>query len=322
MTEATVDAVAPPTQAEQIKDAIDSVFLRFDHVDRLNEELEACYRSGARRAKPRHLVIFGESGSGKTRLLENFADRYPDQQLADRTLIRVLFAKMPSNPTPRKIVKAIQLALGSPFAGKGEDEDQLQHIKTLFWECGVNVVLMDEVSHLVDRGREKTHYKFGDALKEVVDELKVPFVLTGIPRLKKLFEVNEQLRNRFGRRRTIKPFTLATVEGAKVFRSTVKSFQRRLEPLETIDLTSEEILPCIYFACNGLLRPLVELLKEAVDLACGSKRRAITLATLHRAFLNAIWDEAPEERNPFSPKFNGMPLTGPGEPYAVPERDR
>lgn len=322
MSQATVEAVAPPTEAERIKDSLDTVFLRFDHVDQLNEELEACYRTGARRAKPRHLVIFGESGCGKTRLLENFADRYRRERLSDRWLIPLLFVKMPSNPTPRKIVKAIQIALGSPFAGKGEDEDQIKHINTLFSECGVNLVLMDEVSHLVDRGREKTHYKFGDALKEVVDELKVPFVLTGIPRLKKLFDVNEQLRNRFSRRRTIKRFSIATAQGARAFRSAVKSFQRRLEPLEVLDLTSEELLPRVYFACNGLLRPLVELLKEAVDLAHASKaKKAITLGTLRQAFLSAIWDEAPEERNPFSEKFNGMPLTGAGEPYAVPERD-
>jgi len=322
MAEATTVEVASANSAEVIKDALDSVFLLFDHVDQLNQELEACYRSGARRGKPRHLVIFGDSGCGKTRLLENFAERYPRRELDDRTQIRVLFVKMPSNPTPRKIVKAIACALGSPFAGKGEDEDQLRHLRTLFWECGVNLLLFDEVSHLVDRGREKTHYKFGDALKEVVDALCVPFVLTGIPRLKKLFDVNEQLRGRFGRRRHIRPFSIATANGVKIFRRAVMSFQKKIAPMVTIDLTSEEMLPRIFFATNGLLRPLVELLKEAVDLAHGSKTGAITLAILDRAFHNSIWNDVTEVRNPFSTQFNTIPLTGAGEPYAIPERDR
>jgi len=322
MSEVLDIEVPAATEAEDIKDRLDTVFLRFEYIDELNKELEACYRAGERRAaKQRHLVIFGDSGSGKTRLLVNFALRYPPRELADRTQIRVLFVKMPSNPTPRKIVKAIHTALGSMFAGKGDDDDQLRHAKTLCWECGVNLIVMDEVSHLVDRGREKTHYKFGDALKEVVDALEVSFVLTGIPRLKRLFEVNEQLRGRFGRRRHIRPFSIATAGQAKVFRRAVGAFVKRISPLQSVDLLSDEILPRIWFATNGLLRPLVELLKEAVDLAYVSKHREIDLAILAMAFLNVVWHEAPEHRNPFNATFNTLPLTANGEPYALPERD-
>ena len=318
------EVIAKPqlTEAELTKQNLDEVFLRFEHVDKLNAELEASYRSGVLRGKPRHLVIFGDSGAGKTRLLEKFAARYPRVELPDRTLIPVLFVTMPSNPTPRKIVRSILTALGSPFANKGEDEDQLKHLQKLCEKCEVNLILMDEVSHLVDRGREKTHYKFGDALKEVVDSIKIPVVLSGIPRLRRLFEVNEQLRGRFGRRRHIKPFSLSQRDMAISFRRAVGTFQSKLLPLGTIDLTTKEVLPRVLFASNGLLRPIVEILKEAADLGFASSKREINLAKLEKAFRNVVWDEAPDERNPFSAKFNFLPLTGSGEPYAIPQRDR
>ncbi len=127
--------------------------------------------------------------------------------------------------------------------------------------------------------------------------------------------------SRFGRRRYIRPFSIVDAGKAKVFRGTVNSFQKRLAPLEYVDMTSQEMLPRFYFASNGLLRPLVEVLKEAVDLAYASKKRGVTLGTLQSAFRNVIWQEAPDNRNPFHPTFDTLPLTNHGEPYAVPERD-
>lgn len=317
----TIETPAPTDLADSIKDALDATFLRVAHVKNLLAELDACLRTGQRRAMPRHLVIFGDSGVGKSKLLKVFAGMHPRRELADRSVIPVLQAPMPSLPTPKRIVVALLKAMGSPFATKGKDDEPMDQLKTLCTACGVQLILFDEVSHLVDRGREKTHYKYGDALKEVVDALGLPFVLTGIPRLTKLFDVNEQLRGRFSRRRTIKPFSIVGVEKLEEFRSVVHSFQAKFKGIDSIDLTTQELLPRVFMATNGLLRPLVDLLKEAVDRAAPTKGRLLTVATLEAAFDAAIWNEAPKTRNPFAKDFDFVPLIQTGEPYATPERD-
>ena len=102
----------------------------------------------------------------------------------------------------------------------------------------------------------------------------------------------------------------------------VKSFESKLVGLDCIDLTSAEILPRMYFATNGLLRPLVELLKEAADIATATKSLRVDLDVLSKAFHDALWNDAPDHRNPFHVKFNTLALTANGEPYAIPERDR
>lgn len=317
----TNEAVARAELAESINDALDASFLRVKHVNRLLVELEACLRLGRRKAKPRHLVILGESGIGKTTLLRVFSRLYPPRDVEDRTLIPVLWASLPSNPTPKRIVASLLEAMGSPFAAKGKGDEPMTQLMTLLDACGVQLVLLDEVSHLVDRGRERTHYRYGDALKEIVDALGIPVVLTGIPRLKRLFDVNEQLRGRFSRRRVIKPFSIVGKDDINEFRSVVRSLQAKAKEVEAVDLTSKEMLPRIHMATNGLWRPLIDLLKEAVDLAVIGGEREITLGCMEKAFRGAIWNEASPERNPFSKKFNFVPLTMEGEPYAVPERN-
>ena len=136
-----------------------------------------------------------------------------------------------------------------------------------------------------------------------------------------MLEVNEQLRGRFNRCRTLKPFSLSVKESAADFRGAVQAFSNELLGIEAVDLSGEGVLPQLFMATNGLLKPLVELLKDAVDLAMCTSRPAIKLDTLAAAFRSALWEEAPPERNPFEKGFNGYPLIKPGEPYAVPERD-
>ena len=41
---------------------------------------------------------------------------------------------------------------------------------------------------------------FADWLKHLIDEVGVPTVLLGLPRLESLLQINEQLRRRFSRR--------------------------------------------------------------------------------------------------------------------------
>jgi GTPase SAR1 family protein len=309
-----------PRTAAGIKDALDANFMLFIQVQQLLAELDRSLDSGVRRAPARHLVILGGSGVGKSCLLEHFLSKHPRVETEDRTLVPVLLASMPATPTQRRILEALIGALDPALPAKGSIEGLKHQLLTLCNACGVSLIVMDEASHMVDRGQERTHYLVGDALKEVVDFLGRPFVLAGIPRLKRLFEVNEQLRRRFNRCRTLKPFSLTVKESAADFRGAVQAFANELVGIETVDLAGQGVLPQMFVATNGLLKPLVDLLKDAVDLAMSMSRPAIKLETLAAAFRSAIWQEAPRERNPFDDKFNGFPLINPGEPYAAPER--
>ena len=306
--------------ALEINAALDAKFMLFSGVQAIVEELELSLATSKHGGTPRHLAILGPSGVGKTALLHYFLRRHPRVEEEERTFIPVLLAQMPATPTRIRILQALVAAFDPKLVVNKDEAKLTSQVQTLCDACGVRMVLFDESSHMVDRGRERTHYLVGDALKTIVDELGRPFVLVGIPRLKRLLDVNEQLRGRFSRHRTLQPFTLADPGQAREFRGAVAGFAEEIKGIECIELTGEQVLPLLYLSCNGYLRPMVDLLKEAVNLALKKRGGVISMTTLAVAFSGALGEGLADCRNPFSPSFDGYPLINEGEPYAPTER--
>ncbi|ODV42736.1 hypothetical protein AWV79_24250 [Cupriavidus sp. UYMMa02A] len=69
-------------------------------------------------------------------------------------------------------------------------------MKDALIRAGVRVILFDEANHLIDKGHRISARLVGDWFKDLGDELNVTCVLAGIPKLAKLLDANEQLRNR------------------------------------------------------------------------------------------------------------------------------
>ncbi|MNJ87962.1 Bacterial TniB protein [compost metagenome] len=147
-----------------------------------------------------HLLIFGESGTGKSSICNWVATRYERSSLSDREVIPVLVVSIPAAATISGIVSAMLKSLGDPFPDHGTTTARNSRVVTLCRECRVIAILFDEAQHLHDRGQWATHYMVGDWLKALIDKIAVPTTFLGLPRLEQLLQVNEQLRRRFSRR--------------------------------------------------------------------------------------------------------------------------
>jgi hypothetical protein len=144
----------------------------------------------------------------------------------------------------------------------------------------------------------------------------MPIALVGIPRLKVLLEVNEQLADRVREVVTVEPFGVD--ERCKNQMVTaLEAFDKLLDGVDRIKLTDPVNARRIAFATAGRLRRIRRLLVESVLLAGQQEKPRIDLPLLADVFRQHIFKGAPDERNPFVPdKFNDRPLIAPGEPYA------
>ena len=299
-----------------ITNAIKTSFIRFDHVNTLLERMGDIYTTNRDNAEAENLFIIGESGVGKSRLLEKFVSNYPRKIHAEFTEIPVLYVKVPSTGSIDNLLGAILNSMGSPFWDKGKIASRTAQLLSLLNSCKVQMVILDEANHLIDKGGSITHHKIADWLKSLTDDAKIPFILCGIPRSLKLLDKNDQLRSRFRQVITIRPFSMETPETQKQFYSALKTFSKLLMEVSCIDLTSEETAKALIYATAGRLRDIRRLLVRSVELGFKNTKKKITYLELSKAFAEVIFANAPKGRNPFEKGFEAYPLIKPGEPFA------
>ncbi len=143
----------------------------------------------------------------------------------------------------------------------------------------------------------------------------IPFVLVGIPRVKTLLNVNEQLADRVSQVFVVEPFGVDERCNNKMIVA-LQSFDSLLDGIDRIPLSEFENARRFAFATAGRLRRIRRILVAAVLSLEKKKEPRIDLPLLAEVFRTHIYPGATDNRNPFVPdKFDGLPLTAPGEPY-------
>ena len=177
----------------EIKFEIEQLFELFPQVKVVQSLIRDLARSPWVDAEPSILLLVGESGVGKTRVLTRTANEFPRIEHETFTEIRVLYVRVPADCTYSNLIIGILRALGTALISGGADRDRLRQIKTLLKNCGVRVLILDDANQMVDRGRSRSHYRLGDLVREITDDTRVHLVLSGVPRLWRMVNLNEQL---------------------------------------------------------------------------------------------------------------------------------
>lgn len=311
----TADTSLRPTITD-----IRSNFIYFHHVKHLLARLERMYEYQCSSDEPDHLMLVGESGVGKSALLEKYVAKHPPIQHEEFTEVPVLYVPLGQSPTPRILASTILQRLGDPKWNLGREIELTARLVFLIKQCRVRIVIIDEANHLVDRGGEKTLHTAADWLKRLVDATRVSFVIAGIPRVRRLLATNDQLRDRFREVVEIDRFSVATQFTEREFRSVLKVYKGYLRQLPTVDIASGAFAQLMAFATDGRLRDIRRLLVRAVELAYEQHSPRLTDLVLAEAFRAVIYPGSPDDRNPFLKAFNMMPLVKLDEPFSPVER--
>jgi DNA transposition AAA+ family ATPase len=299
---------------------IESSFIYFPYVKRILMALDRLRERQRGIGMARHIVLLGESGVGKSTLFNRYVEKHPRIVHEELTEVPVLLAELDQSPTPKRMAGTLLEALGDHKWDVGKEDQLTARLVLLIERCRVRLVILDEANHLIDRGGEKTLHNSGDWIKRLANKTRVPFVLAGIPRTKRLFATNDQVRDRFREVIAIDRFSVANKSAEHEFRSTLKVFKGYLRELPTIDLSGVAITRQFAFATDGRLRDIQNLLARAVELAYEQPDPRLTVAVLAEAFRTVIYPGSPDKRNPFHKAFNEMPLVKGDEPFAPVER--
>lgn len=228
---------------------------------------------------PRVEGLIGPSRAGKSMLMEALEQAYPAARVGIVRRVPVLRVKLPPGITPKLFPAELLKVLKVPIPTRVQTASELMgRVCEQFRLAGTRVLLLDEASHFVEPGARLPPRAAGDMLKSLSEDASLTIIATGIPRLERLFQANEQLRLRASARRLFSPYNFAEAEDRKAFAQCVKTYANLFEQFGwPIDVDFAALVKQCYFHCGGLVGVLSAFMRELSIRKRDESPRPLTL---------------------------------------------
>ena len=303
------------TKTERI-DLVEHLVLYHARFNTLLERIDYCARfGGAIESKnPPCLAILGHTGAGKTTLLDVWLEKAPLRTTvtSEGTIIPYLYVPVLSSPKKKGAVAAFLRALHDPNPSRGTEWNMIMRVHNLIKRCKVQVIFVDEFQHLRDKdaGRSgRVVHAIADFLKDIINQTHVPMILVGkLGEAEEILDSNSQLARRVGTPVVLEPFewNRGEPDTIKEFRTLMRDIDRAL-PLDPSHLDNEEIAFRFFYASEGYLGWIMEIIREAAIRAIDKDCHCLNLPLLEAAYNARIagTEIGRGKVNPFSPgKFS------------------
>lgn len=288
------------TAREQVDNQVDSFIVNHDFFVNAKKELQRCMDSCNKTREPRCIPIYGPSGCGKSTMIETFADDYPAIKHDMSWERPVVVVEVPSNPTPRTMASEVLKQQGDPLYHQGTEVQMTARIVAFAKEQKTRLFIFDEMQVLIDRESAKLNYKVAEWLKRLINQARKPIVVVGLDKTEQLFLANEQLRRRFRAPFFMSSLDWHNLKRRKVLKGFLKAIGEKLDLEEGLKLSSGDMVFRFYCATNGLVGYIMDLIREAHDLASECHDPVIQKSHLAKAYVNVVCGNHLVGVNPFT----------------------
>ena len=250
------------------------------------EALDAVRRAHATSGvKPKGTIIFGDSGVGKTTLIDEYLRDHPRTEEIDGTRVPVIAIETDSAQNVKAITEELLDALGVPYPSRSTQKSLFRIMKRAFEDLGVELVFFDEFQEVLPQ-KTKDSPHIMRFIKRAMNETKIPWVLVGTDQTQKVLEMGDnQLRRRFSGAYRLKPFSIRTQQDRENFKTYISFLQSAL-PFECRHLTEEIHLSRIYLTTSGIPGFIANLFEQLVEIHEGDG--PVTLKLLAEAHRRAF----------------------------------
>jgi hypothetical protein len=266
------------THAKELRRRIEDCELQHANFDELFVYLKRRIDDALEGFGSRIEWVVGPSRVGKTMLIRALARNYPERKESGQRSVPVLFVPVPSGISPLLLPTTVLEALGVPLPAKGLTTGAMVgRMNAQLRLASTRVILFEEASHLVDVGTRVLPRAAGDWFKTLSDNLNITMVLTGVPRLERLFESNEQLRLRASARREFRPYDSRSPDEHRAFAASVRTYADLFKDAGwPIELSLGDLVPQCYLLSGGLIGIVSRFMQELATQVAYERPRAIT----------------------------------------------
>jgi hypothetical protein len=230
----------------------------------------------------RCFLVGGVSGAGKSSLLNWYAVNYLPVVQARRNHVPVIKIDAPvGNRSPKPLFQRMLLACGAATL-RGDEEHYLQLLELYFQQCGVELLIVDEVEHITQAGLRRR-------LLELANLTGVPIVCASCNPIS-WASGDTEMQGRWNDYFELTQFTGARLDAFLTMLDLLLPFEQdgHLGLREISDETGKKMVdgPAHYIEqwTDGILREIMVLLMDACFKAISTSQPRLTLETLHQAW--------------------------------------
>jgi hypothetical protein len=249
----------------------------------------AQFTEGLASRNPPCLALLGETGAGKTTVVQTWLAQRGEKEREedDQLIIPVLSVLMPSHARKKGAAAAFLSALHDPNPRRGTEWNMLVRLYRLIHVCQVRLIVVDEFQHIIDRETQRVLHDVADFLKDIINQTRVPMILVGKKgEAEAILHSNPQLDRRVGSPYVLGPFEWdrsRASETIKEFRTVLREIDRSL-PLDWSGLQEEEMARRFFYACEGYMGWLMDLIRHSTLAAIDRGEVMLTRTVLAQVY--------------------------------------
>ena len=222
------------------------------------------------------LAVYGDSGMGKSMLVEKFKDDYAlnasDRPGAPR--VKLLVVELAGRPNERRLFAQILAVLGAPQNPRATIVELERTTVRLLGDLGVQVLVLDEIHNVLAASWREQRVVF-NTLRYLSNELKLSLVCFGIMEARQAIHGDVQLARRFD------SVSLPRWTAGKEFEQLVLAIVRNL-PLKEPSVLTVKGLRRILLASDGVSARIFRMLNDVAIEAIETGVERITDEALER----------------------------------------
>jgi Bacterial TniB protein len=280
-----------------------TALIRYPRFKALHQDMRECQALSRLANEPHCLSLEGVTGAGKSTLVRDYAALFPRVEEPSGTRVPVFYAETPSPVTVKGMAATMLARLGDPAAHTGALWSMNFRLVHLMTACQVELVILDDFHHLIDKETNCILEQVSDWLKVLIKETNIPFLVVGIEgKVECILEANSQLSRLFAARQTLEPFRYDQADDASLqeFARFVHYAEEALAIALPETLPRAELLQRLHVATRGVVGNLMNLLRYAAWLTRQQQHDTIALPTLAAAFDKRLRKHLKSQLNPFT----------------------
>lgn len=212
-----------------------------------------------------NLLLYGETGNGKTFIINRFIKRHPadDNPTGAAAIVPVLAIQAPPLPSESRLYDTILEVLFAPYKSRDPVAKKQFQVLRLLRAVKTRMLIIDELHHALV-GPVNQQRIVMNTLKYLSNELQIPLVGIGTREAIRAIQADPQLASRFHR------VELATWRMGQEYRKLLASFERLLPLQRPSQLHQEPLATQLLALTEGTIGELSTLLKAAAIYAVRS----------------------------------------------------